>query len=101
VRHLLHFGVGVILTQYQPYSSPVWLLANIDELFHSRNPMHQYRDTQNHVVLRIILVKLFAVRFMLDGENINPESTPGDMDLEDNDQIDCFLAQVGGGGRIL
>ena len=38
----------------------------------------------------------YAVRFMLDGENINPESTPGDMDLEDDDQIDCFLAQVGG-----
>ncbi len=37
-----------------------------------------------------------SVRFMLDGENINPESTPADMDLEDDDQIDCFLAQVGG-----
>lgn len=36
------------------------------------------------------------VRFMLDGENIEPDSTPGDLDLEDNDQIDCFLAQVGG-----
>jgi hypothetical protein len=33
---------------------------------------------------------------MLDGENINPESTPADMDLEDDDQIDCFLAQTGG-----
>ncbi len=39
-----------------------------------------------------------TVRFMLDGENIDPESTPAALDLEDNDQIDCFLAQVGGGG---
>jgi hypothetical protein len=39
---------------------------------------------------------IFSVRFMLDGENINPESTPADMDLEDDDQIDVFLAQVGG-----
>ena len=33
-------------------------------------------------------------------ETINAESTPADMDLEDNDQIDCFLAQVGGGERL-
>ncbi len=38
------------------------------------------------------------VRFMLDGENIDQESTPAALALEDNDQIDCFLAQVGGGG---
>jgi len=37
-----------------------------------------------------------AVRFMLDGENIDPESTPATLDLDDDDQIDCFLAQVGG-----
>mmetsp|Transcript_31401 Transcript_31401/g.70336 ORF Transcript_31401/g.70336 Transcript_31401/m.70336 type:complete len:181 (+) Transcript_31401:80-622(+) len=41
-------------------------------------------------------VEASAMRFMLDGENIEPDSTPGDLDLEDNDQIDCFLAQVGG-----
>ncbi len=48
---------------------------------------HQHNKNDNPI---------WAVRFMLDGENINPESTPGDMDLEDDDQIDCFLAQVGG-----
>lgn len=37
-----------------------------------------------------------TVRFMLDGENIDPDTTPAAMDLEDDDQIDCFLAQVGG-----
>eukprot|EP00571_Detonula_confervacea_P004531 CAMPEP_0172327480 /NCGR_PEP_ID=MMETSP1058-20130122/59706_1 /TAXON_ID=83371 /ORGANISM="Detonula confervacea, Strain CCMP 353" /LENGTH=194 /DNA_ID=CAMNT_0013044549 /DNA_START=67 /DNA_END=651 /DNA_ORIENTATION=+ len=41
-------------------------------------------------------VEANAMRFMLDGENINPESTPADLDLDDDDQIDCFLAQVGG-----
>ena len=39
---------------------------------------------------------MFTVRFMLDGENIDPESTPAAMDLEDDDQIDVYLAQVGG-----
>jgi hypothetical protein len=29
-------------------------------------------------------------------QNINPESTPADIDLEDDDQIDCFLQQTGG-----
>ncbi|KAL9185563.1 hypothetical protein ACHAXT_003340 [Thalassiosira profunda] len=41
-------------------------------------------------------VEATAMRFMLDGENIDPESTPAALDLDDNDQIDCFLAQVGG-----
>ena len=33
---------------------------------------------------------------MLDGEAVDSNQTPGDLDLEDNDQIDCFLQQVGG-----
>ncbi len=37
-----------------------------------------------------------SMRFMLDGEGVDHESTPNDLDLEDNDQIDCFLQQVGG-----
>ena len=40
--------------------------------------------------------RVSAVRFMLDGENIGPEATPAELDLDDDDQIDCFLAQVGG-----
>mmetsp|Transcript_25065 Transcript_25065/g.53016 ORF Transcript_25065/g.53016 Transcript_25065/m.53016 type:complete len:196 (+) Transcript_25065:185-772(+) len=41
-------------------------------------------------------VEANAMRFMLDGENIDPEATPASLDLDDDDQIDCFLAQVGG-----
>ena len=37
-----------------------------------------------------------SMRFMLDGEAVDFNQTPGDLDLEDNDQIDCFLQQVGG-----
>lgn len=33
---------------------------------------------------------------MLDGEAVDFETTPAELDLEDNDQIDCFLQQVGG-----
>jgi hypothetical protein len=59
---------------------------------------HQRKQTQRRCGITTLLLT-FSVRFMLDGENINPESTPADMDLEDDDQIDCFLAQVG--GRVL
>ncbi len=38
-----------------------------------------------------------ALRFLLDGQRINPEQTPGDLELEDQDQIDCVLGQQGGG----
>ena len=38
-----------------------------------------------------------ALRFLLDGQRINPEQTPGDLELEDQDQIDCVLEQQGGG----
>jgi len=41
-------------------------------------------------------VEASTMRFMLDGENIGPEATPAELDLDDDDQIDCFLAQVGG-----
>eukprot|EP00573_Skeletonema_grethae_P011470 CAMPEP_0201710392 /NCGR_PEP_ID=MMETSP0578-20130828/58607_1 /ASSEMBLY_ACC=CAM_ASM_000663 /TAXON_ID=267565 /ORGANISM="Skeletonema grethea, Strain CCMP 1804" /LENGTH=184 /DNA_ID=CAMNT_0048199423 /DNA_START=67 /DNA_END=621 /DNA_ORIENTATION=+ len=37
-----------------------------------------------------------SMRFMLDGEAVEFDSTPESLDLEDNDQIDCFLQQVGG-----
>ena len=62
----------------------------------------QCTDTSTSIQTTYHVFKKFLtpVRFMLDGENINEESTPADMDLEDNDQIDCFLAQVGGGDRL-
>ena len=38
-----------------------------------------------------------SMRFMLDGEAVEFDATPDSLELEDNDQIDCFLQQVGGG----
>ena len=35
-------------------------------------------------------------RFALDGERIKPEDTPKMLELEENDQIDVILHQVGG-----
>ena len=35
-----------------------------------------------------------SLRFMLDGERIKEDSTPKMLELDDNDQIDCLLAQV-------
>ena len=40
-------------------------------------------------------VCLSNIRFMLEGENIDPQATPMMMELEDDDQIDAFLAQGG------
>eukprot|EP00947_MAST-08B_sp_MAST-8B-sp1_P001632 g1632.t1 len=41
-------------------------------------------------------VQLNSLKFMLDGERVNPEDTPKTLELEDQDQIDAFLEQVGG-----
>ncbi len=37
-----------------------------------------------------------SLRFLLDGERINDDATPKTLELEDEDQIDCVLEQVGG-----
>ena len=39
-----------------------------------------------------------SLRFLLDGERISETATPKMLELEDEDQIDCVLAQVGGSG---
>jgi small ubiquitin-related modifier len=37
------------------------------------------------------------IRFMFDGERINENDTPEKLEMEDNDTIDVFIQQVGGG----
>mmetsp|Transcript_53425 Transcript_53425/g.130003 ORF Transcript_53425/g.130003 Transcript_53425/m.130003 type:complete len:94 (+) Transcript_53425:1297-1578(+) len=37
-----------------------------------------------------------AVRFLFDGDSVNPDSTPKMLEMEDGDQIDCLLEQIGG-----
>lgn len=39
-----------------------------------------------------------SIRFLMDGEAIGDHQTPKMLELEDDDQIDCVLEQVGGGG---
>lgn len=41
-------------------------------------------------------VQASSLRFLLDGERIEPDSTPKMLELEDQDQIDCVLEQTGG-----
>eukprot|EP00614_Pseudopedinella_elastica_P025744 CAMPEP_0172614648 /NCGR_PEP_ID=MMETSP1068-20121228/53638_1 /TAXON_ID=35684 /ORGANISM="Pseudopedinella elastica, Strain CCMP716" /LENGTH=100 /DNA_ID=CAMNT_0013419509 /DNA_START=45 /DNA_END=347 /DNA_ORIENTATION=+ len=41
-------------------------------------------------------VAMSALRFLIDGERVNPSQTPEELDLEDQDQIDCMLEQQGG-----
>ena len=37
-----------------------------------------------------------SLRFLLDGERIGDDQTPKTLELEDQDQIDCVLEQLGG-----
>ena len=37
-----------------------------------------------------------SIRFALDGQRIQPDSTPKMLELEENDQIDVMLEAVGG-----
>jgi small ubiquitin-related modifier len=41
-------------------------------------------------------VTALQLKFMVDGSRINPTDTPKMLELEENDQIDVFLEQVGG-----
>jgi len=41
-------------------------------------------------------VQLGSLRFLLDGERIEPDQTPKMLELDDQDQIDCMLEQSGG-----
>lgn len=41
-------------------------------------------------------VQVASLRFLLDGERIKENDTPKTLELEDNDQVDCMLEQVGG-----
>lgn len=41
-------------------------------------------------------VEASSLRFLLDGERISGDESPKMLELEDEDQIDCVLAQVGG-----
>lgn len=37
-----------------------------------------------------------SLRFLLDGERITDDQTPKTLELENDDQIDCVLEQLGG-----
>ncbi len=48
--------------------------------------------TRKNVVLR-------ALRFMMDGDSIDPNATPTTLELKNMVQIDCLLEQIGGCSR--
>lgn len=39
-------------------------------------------------------------KFTYDGNRINKEDTPASLGMEDGDQVDAHLGQVGGGGWV-
>lgn len=42
-------------------------------------------------------VSVSALRFLIDGDRVDPDKTPESLGLEEHDQIDCMLNQNGGG----
>lgn len=36
------------------------------------------------------------VRFMFDGNRLNADQTPGDLDMEDGDILEAMVEQIGG-----
>ena len=42
-----------------------------------------------------------ALRFLLDGQRIADDETPKTLELEDEDQIDCLLEQLGGKCQVV
>ena len=40
-------------------------------------------------------VQMNALRFLLDGERINADQTPLQLEMEEQDQIDCLFEQTG------
>ena len=45
-------------------------------------------------------VQANTTRFMFDGERIGEEHTPAALGLEDGDQIDAMVEQLGGGSEV-
>ncbi|PNW72397.1 hypothetical protein CHLRE_16g675861v5 [Chlamydomonas reinhardtii] len=38
-----------------------------------------------------------TIRFLYDGNRVNPTNTPAELGMEDGDTIDCLITQLGGG----
>ena len=49
---------------------------------------------------KIKTVQANTTRFMFDGERIGEEHTPAALGLEDGDQIDAMVEQLGGGSEV-
>ena len=41
-------------------------------------------------------VQAASLRFLLDGDRIQADQTPKQLEMDDQDQIDCMLEQSGG-----
>ncbi|EEB08678.1 hypothetical protein SJAG_03843 [Schizosaccharomyces japonicus yFS275] len=41
-----------------------------------------------------------SLRFLVDGERIRPDQTPAELEMEDGDQIEAVLEQLGGAACV-
>jgi small ubiquitin-related modifier len=52
-------------------------------------------------ILKYIQLNTGQVRFLFDGERLHEGQTPKDLNMENGDEIDVVIEQVGGKGAIL
>ena len=94
--------------QYTNYINPLYIIY-ISYTIHNQLTQHNAgEETMFKIKKSTKMSKVFkayasrkgveegSLRFLLDGERISETDTPKMLELEDEDQIDCVLAQVGG-----
>ena len=68
-------------------------LSRRSSLAHFRPPRPLSQKKKN------LPVQANATRFVFDGARIDEAQTPASLGLEDGDQIDAMVEQLGGGGK--
>ncbi|GLU01549.1 hypothetical protein SLE2022_188550 [Rubroshorea leprosula] len=68
------------------------------EVYFRIKPQTQFHKLMNQYCLKTSL-DVNSVTFLFDGRRLRPEETPEKVAMEDGDEIDCLLHQVGGGGE--
>ena len=77
------------------FVSPLFLIQDGSEVYFSmkeNTPFKKLFDTY----CRKNGIEPGSIKFLIDGDRINEESTPKDLCLEDNDMIEVMHTQIGG-----
>ncbi|KAH0468992.1 hypothetical protein IEQ34_002224 [Dendrobium chrysotoxum] len=73
---------------------------NGNEILYNVKPSIKFRKIMNHYCNRQSL-QINTVVFLFDGRRLRDEQTPKDLGMEDGDEIDAMLHQIGGKWQAL